>query len=849
MSDFPHLKLPYKVEGSTKSSGGGKRTADLKATTDANKENRQEHGQNLKSSAESLLLQWEQIKAIKAKEDIKLPNDNDIPVFLKVDTEVFDIDTFGLWGINLISEEEDGYIIGASTDNLKQFNENVDAFLNESGIRKDKAAQIWELITDENWRINKLLGEDLKEIWEEIDSERIYTVELGVSCYVPNTKKYPDISKFDSVEKFNEKVEEFKEHEQQIQIERDEKQIERESEIEEYINTKSYNGEIHQIWSNDEDAVHFKISVNGKGLKDIVQTFQYLYEVKLISNYDLGSEKISDEDDFELQILPPNKDAVKVCVIDSGIQENHRLIEPALDSANSRSYVDGDASTADLVRQSGHGTKVAGAVLYPKSIPKTGQIQLEHFVQNARILNADNYLPRNKFEPKLMEEIVSDYSDTKIFNLSVAANFSYLGTHMPAWAASIDKLIHENDILFIISAGNLYTSSNWNRSLGIKEHIEAGRNYPDYLDRTGSKIANPGVSYFALTVGSIAKEDFEDADYKSLAGKDRISPFSRTGLGLWNCIKPDVVEFGGDFAKNKLSTELVTNDVISPELVNSTLYGASAIGKDDCGTSYSAPKVSYIAAKLQAEHPEESAQMYRALIVQSARLPEHCFHNPTFNDFTYYGYGIPDVNRALNNSESRITFIQSGKVKPKMADIYRVEIPNDLRGEGKDFRILVEITLAFTAKTRMTRKKSHSYLSNWLEWKTSNYNERFSSFRNRTIEYLESNNENAEIEGIDETASAIKWVIRENPRYNLNNGINRNNSTVQKSWAIIEPHQFAEEFSLAIIGHSGWDKNLENEIDYSLCVSFEVLDAKLNIYELLAEGRVEVEQQEEEIEL
>ena len=801
MPDFPHLKLPFKVEGNTKTQGGGNRNPNSKAITDANKERRQEHGQYLKSSAETLILQWEQIKAIKAKENIESPNTNDIPVFLKVDTEVFDIDTFRLWGIDLISEEEEGYIIGASTDNLEKFNESIDAFLNENGKRKDKAAQIWELVTDESWRINKLLAEDLKEVWDEINSENIYTVELGVSCHVPNTKKYPNRSSFNSEEKFNEKVEEFKAHDLQIQRERDEKQIQRETEIEQYI--RFYGGELHDIWNNEQDAVHFKISVSGKALKDIVQTYQYLYEVRLTPQFDLDAQQVSAEDDFDIEVISPNENAVKVCIIDSGIQENHRLIEPAIDSANSRSYVDGDETTADHVKQSGHGTKVAGAVLYPQSIPKTGQIQLEHFVQNARILDANNSIPSNKFEPKLMEEIVSDYSDTRIFNLSVATNCSYSGTHMPAWAAALDKLIHEKNILFVVSAGNLRSSSTWNRNLGIKEHIEAGRDYPDYLDRPGAKIANPGVSCFALTVGSIAKENFEDDDYKSLAGKDRISPFSRTGLGMWNCIKPDVVEFGGDLAKNKLSTELIINQAISPELVNSTLYGARAIGKDDCGTSFSAPKVSYIAAKLQAEHPNESAQMYRALIVQSARLPEHCFHNPTSNDFKYYGYGIPDVNRALNNSASRITFIQSGRVKPKMADIYRVSIPNELRGEGKDFGILVEITLAFTAKTRITRKKSHSYLSNWLEWKTSNYNERFSSFRNRTIAYLEDNDENAETEGIDESADVIRWVIRENSAW-ASNGINRNNSTVQKSWAIIQPHQFAEEFSLEAISKIVW---------------------------------------------
>src|SRR5690606_9618240 len=98
-------------------------------------------------------------------------------------------------------------------------------------------------------------------------------------------------------------------------------------------------------------------------------------------------------------------------------------------------------------------------------------------------------------------------------------------------------------------------------------------------------------------------------------------------------------------------------------------------------------KVSYILSRLQSEHPNENAQMYRALVIQSARLPEHCFYSPTFNDLRYYGYGIPDVNRALSNYPSRITFIQEGKVGSKKADLYRLKIPSELRGEGKEFRI------------------------------------------------------------------------------------------------------------------------------------------------------------------
>lgn len=839
MADFPHLKLPFKVEGRAKPfKGGGKRNPQAEAMTNANKgKNRQNHGQKLVNSANNLIEKWNELKEAKRAEGIEFPNETDIPVFLKVDTAVFNLDSLSNWGIEVISEEKEGYIIGASIDGLESFQEKLTQFITQEGRYKDTASKIWELVTDESWRVGELLKGELGIIWETIEPDVLHTVQLGVSCYIPNKKEYPVRDEFDSEIKFQQKVAEFKANVTTLQVDRDAKQIKREDEIEGYI--EIYGGELQDIWDNEVDAVYFKISISGKGLKDLVQTYQYLYEVKLDTKYDLEHEHLPLIDDYELEIIAPDNNAAKICVIDSGIQENHRLIKSAIDTANSRSYVDGDATTADYVKQSGHGTKVAGAVLYPVSIPKEGKVKLESIIQNAKILNKDNRIPTNKFEPTLMQKIIADYPETRIFNLSVAETASYIGTHMPSWAASIDKLIHEKNILFIVAAGNLYPSSAIPTNLGITEHLQTGRNYPNYLDEIESKVANPGVSYFAITVGSIAKEDFEDADYKALAGRNHVSPFSRTGLGMWGCIKPDVVEFGGDLMKNKLSDELITNETTSPELVNSTLHGASAVGKDSFGTSFSTPKVSYIASRLQTEHPTESAQMYRALIIQSARLPEHCFYNPTINDFRYYGYGVPDVNRALNNSHSRITFIQDGKVGPQKADIYRLKIPKELKGEGKDFRILVEVTLSFTAKTRLTRKGSHSYLSNWLEWQSSKYNERFSSFRSRTIEYLETDEES-----IEEGADSIKWIIRENPAY-TNNGINRNNSTVQKSWAIIEPQQFAEEFSIAIVGHFGWDKNLESETPYALCVSFEVMDVEMNIYELLAQAQIEIEPEQE----
>jgi len=839
MPDFPHLKLPFKIEGTAKPfTGGGKKDANSVAITNKNKENRQQHGQILKNAADILIEKWEEIKKGKENIGIKIPNENDIPIFLKIDTSSFNIDSLKHWGIDLIAEEQGGYIIGASVDGLKTFKDNINQFLEQEGRYKDTAAKIWEFITDDSWRVSQLLKGEISKTWNNIIDSTIYTIELGVSCSVINTKGFPDRNKYDSELIYQQAVEAYKINEQQIQLARDQKQMDREREIDEYVNI--YNGTLQGIWDLGTDAIFFKISINGLGLKDIVHNYQYLFEVKLDASYYLASSSEDVQTNIELEIIEPENNASKVCVIDSGIQESHRLIAPAIDSISSRSYVDGDDSVADYVAQSGHGTKVAGAILYPYSIPKTGQYQLESKIQNARILDRDNRISLSKFAPALLEEIKRDYPDTRIFNLSVTDDVAYIGTHMPALAASIDKLTHENNILFILTAGNLYESSEAQNNPGIKDYLQAGQNYPHYLLNDYTKIANPGVSFFAITVGSISARDFEDEDYKAIAGKNFISPFSRTGLGMWGSMKPDVVEFGGDLARNKLSFELIKKEELSPELVNSTLYGANAIGNYSNGTSFSTPKVSYIASKLQSNHPNETAQMYRALIIQSARLPDHCFDNPTLNDFRYYGYGIPDINRALNNAEKRITFIQNGNVGPKKADIYHLKIPDELRGERRNFRVLVEITLSFTAKTRITRKGSHSYLSNWIEWQSSKYNETFNSFRNRTIDYLDLDEDTIESGEMEEGLNAIKWCIRENPAWS-NNGINRNNSTVQKSWAIIDPHQFAHEFSIAVIGHVGWDKNLENQIPYALCVSFEAIGSEINIYNILAEAQVEIE--------
>jgi hypothetical protein len=102
--------------------------------------------------------------------------------------------------------------------------------------------------------------------------------------------------------------------------------------------------------------------------------------------------------------------------------EGHKYIYPAIIVGNSKSYINGDSSTADYVKNEGHGTRVAGAILYPYGISSVEQpYQLPCFIRNLRVLDKNNK-PTHKLPAELMKEIVDDNEDCKIFNLSINSN-------------------------------------------------------------------------------------------------------------------------------------------------------------------------------------------------------------------------------------------------------------------------------------------------------------------------------------------------------------------------------------------------------------------------------------------
>ena len=291
---------------------------------------------------------------------------------------------------------------------------------------------------------------------------------------------------------------------------------------------------------------------------------------------------------------------------------------------------------------------------------------------------------------------------------------------MTPWAAAIDKLSWEKDILFIVAAGNIRSHDNFVTRPSINAHLQAGRNYPDYLLTSSARIANPSQSFQSLTVGSIAHVTYENLPLRSIAKADYPSSFSCSGLGLWDTIKPEVVEYGGDYVIDSTNLpSFTTPEVVCPQLIRSTRDGGKSVSSDNIGTSFATPKVTHIAAALAAAFPEENTLLYRALIIQSARLPNWTHESPKklYQGIRMMGYGLPNLERALGNMPNRITFktAENERICARKAKVYQVQIPEEILRQGEGFEILVEVTLSYVAEPRRTRRHHRKYLSTWLD--------------------------------------------------------------------------------------------------------------------------------------
>lgn len=827
MEQFPHLKFVKKAIGRPKIPGNGNVSPESKA----NRRNRIDHSGKLQRWITANKSNWNGFFAERDQGGYAPLNEEIIPFFFQIDpktiTNAIDLNAFG---IEIVSQEENGYILGASLDNFRTLEEKIQGFIEGENPKHGtaKIATLWKIIDGnrEEWKPKYILSENLYEKWHEIDESQIYNVEVSIAFDKPVNAE-PDPNKRGG----QKRLEKYR----QMLVDRGGKIFERQDHFDAFIN---HYGERSSSFVDFEDGFGCEVSITGKGLKDLVVNYQFVFEVVEIEVIHGGENGHEDFVEPELEIIAPDPNAVEVGIIDSGIMEENKYVRDAINTLFSCSYLEGNTTTNDEVERGGHGTKVAGAVLYPKGISNIpSPYQLPCFLRNIRVLDSENFL-QHKYPAELMQDIVNDNETCKLFNLSINSRSPFRTKHMSAWATMIDKLIHERDVLFMVSVGNIFYDT-------IRHYHIANNSYPHYLNEPNCRIANPSQSSFALSVGSINHINFRDDDWRSIGNTEEIAAYSRIGTGIWGHIKPDVVEYGGGLViSNNGLNQIREHIVTATELIRSTNGGIKAVGKDSVGTSYSTPKVTHITAVLKGLYPNEGVNLLRAFVVQGARLPNEHFLTPSSMSLKYYGYGLPSLERVTQNNDYRVTFYNTGNISAEEAHLYSLKIPDELRNPGDEYDILIEVTLAYTSQVRRTRQKTKSYLGTWLDWSVSRLDEGFEEFSERSLVHDDyDDSDETTDDDTNESDQVIKWKIRERNNWGCVKDINRNNSTLQKDWVILKSYSLPEELSFAVRGHKGWDKN-KKEIPYALTVSIEILGSNIPIYESIKlENEVEIESQ------
>jgi len=430
--------------------------------------------------------------------------------------------------------------------------------------------------------------------------------------------------------------------------------------------------------------------------------------VDLPPRYQLSAGDLELDLDGLQPIADAPKDGPVLAVLDSGVASNHPLLAPGMGDA--QSFVPG-LGAAD---EHGHGTAVAGLALYGDV---AACAEAKSFVPRLRILSGritdHTAEAKSKFVENHIAKAVAYFVEEygcKVFNLSLGDRRKpYVGNHVRGLALTIDALSREYQILFVISAGNyeggepVYPSPRWKTD------------YPSYLlERASARILDPAPALNALTVGALARYDTPrpaqrfptDVAFQPAARRDQPSPFSRSGPGPGGALKPDVVAYGGNYGVNlRDSAEgRLSNALLGEPAPAHDFASRGRLLSDFVGTSFAAPHVAHIAARLLGEYPDASANLLRALIVAHATVPRaaEALELKPEQLRRLVGYGQPQAERCIYSVEQCVSLIVEESIAENQHHFYELPLPEDFLSPARRDRAIT-VALAHTPLVRTTR--------------------------------------------------------------------------------------------------------------------------------------------------
>lgn len=384
---FEHLPLVLRDRGPARFSPPPRSAQ----ATAANRQNRATHRASLATQAGDVVLQWQARHGLRAQQGLpEIPAG--IPLLLKIDPSLDLDDLRHFFAFEVVSEQEDGFVIVSTADiTLAAFQQKLNDFAAQVDGSASVAA-VHELVRDPNQdeRLRRILSDSLLAEWPNLIDNGVYICDVSIACtgdwQIPRKPKRGRMTD----ENWARKEAEWSRSRSEAYDKWDALQTTR---LESMANIISgHQGEMLQIVHDDTgalllpDSFTVRLKISGMGLRDFVLNYPYVFEVVEPDDIETPQQVQRNEAAIaaRMTFVAPPAEAPAVCIIDSGLQEGHLWLETAIDKPSSRCFLPATSATevADYVPGGGHGTRVAGAVLYGNSIPKDGTQRRELFGQD-----------------------------------------------------------------------------------------------------------------------------------------------------------------------------------------------------------------------------------------------------------------------------------------------------------------------------------------------------------------------------------------------------------------------------------------------------------------------------------
>ncbi|MFH9134794.1 S8 family peptidase [Streptomyces sp. NPDC017524] len=419
----------------------------------------------------------------------------------------------------------------------------------------------------------------------------------------------------------------------------------------------------------------------------------------------LSPSDVSIEQVTDLPIAPA--DAPVVGLIDSGVQAEHPLLRGCIVDATTVS-----GSLSDGADRHGHGTSVA-SILLRGSIE--AQIASGEWdtppcrILSVRVLDGENRIPHSRLPQSEITDAVAYLSSrgVKVINLSLGDEDGLMvSNRAPTLAAVLDSLARKFGVVFVVPTGNVIPAEY----SGLMDE-SFRRAYPSrMLESPVSGLIDPAPSALSLTVGGTVPA-LRSANLGTVPiGKpDWPSPFSRLGPGINGAIKPEVNAPAGTLGQAIDSNGPQYEDAFMVAVADGRLDGAAVVSYN-VGTSLAAPHVSRACAIVQDAYPEASANLIRALVLQSVTSGTSPLAGaPNLSDaaresetLRLTGYGRVSEERSVLSGDMDTVLFAEEQIALDSVHLYTIPIPDSFFVPGRLERG-VTISLCYDPPVRARR--------------------------------------------------------------------------------------------------------------------------------------------------